>query len=458
MNYLSPKKIASILLLGTMMFSPSISKVYAQDQPVRITLKSSIATGLERHPNVAIYRNNVAKAEQAKKEALSAYLPQVNAEAGLDDNIKLPVQIIPEGTFGPGSPEQEVAFGMKYNTSLIAQVDQTIYNQSYIQGIRAAKPNAELAALQREKSEEDIIYDIASSYFQILVAQRQLELLEGNKERLERILQVTELQADQGVAKRIDIKQVQVNLNNILSQISIIERNIKLAENTLKFNMGLDQNVALIIEDEDHWLNNKPTKNLLSEFKLHDNFDFRMMEKQIELLEIQTKVIRDQALPSLSAYARYGASGFGQELNRAFDPLRDFSTVGVKLSWNIFTGLRRDAQYKSAKIEVENAKINQALTAQALSLQFQNADAQIDRAHKTIETNEINMELAQEVYDNTTLQYREGVASLSDLINAELSYREAQTNYIASLIDLYIANLDVEKTNGTLKEYYHQLD
>lgn len=432
----------------------------AQSEPttIQVTLQSCIATGLEKHPNIAINKNKVAQAHQAKKEALSAYLPQVNAEAGLDNNIKLPVQIIPEGTFGPGTPEQEVAFGTKYSSSITGQINQTIYNQSYIQGIKAAKPNTELAELNRQKSEEEIIYDIATSYFQILVAKKQLELLESNKDRLERILNVTQLQSDVGVAKKIDVKQVQVNLNNVLSQITLIERNVRLAENTLKFNMGIPQEYQLEIQDESRWLDTKPAPKIHTEFHLESNYDYQMLGKQIELLDIQTKVIRDQAIPSLSAFAVYGFTGFGNDVSTSFDPLRDFSMIGLKLNWSIFTGLRRDAQYKSAKIDVENAKINRSLMEQALSLQFENADAQIERAQKTIHTNESNMELAAEVYDNTTLQYREGVASLSDLLNAELAYRESQTNYITSLLDYYIADLDVEKTNGTLKTYFEKLN
>ncbi len=454
---LSPRRWLFLLFLGSYMFS---SNVNAQSEPqtLQVNLQTCIAIGLEKHPNIAINKNKVAQAHQAKKEALSAYLPQVNAEAGIDNNIKLPVQIIPAGTFGPGTPEQEVAFGTKYSTTITAQVNQTIYNQSYIQGIKAAKPNTELAELNRQQSEEEIIYDIATSYFQILVAKKQLELLESNQERLEKVLTVTQLQSDVGVAKKIDVKQVQVNLNNVLSQITLIERNVKLAENTLKYNMGIPQSFDLEIQDESKWLDTKPAPKLHTEFELESNYDYQMLGKQIELLTIQTKVIRDQAIPSLSAFAAYGLTGYGDKAKDSFDPLRDFSMVGLKLNWSIFTGLRRDAQYKSAKIDVENAKINRGLMEQALSLQFQNADAQIERAQKTIHTNESNMELAAEVYDNTTLQYREGIASLSDLLNAELSYRESQTNYITSLLDYYIADLDVEKTNGTLKSYFEKLN
>lgn len=67
------------------------------------------------------------------------------------------------------------------------------------------------------------------------------------------------------------------------------------------------------------------------------------------------------------------------------------------------------------------------------------------------------MDLASEVYENTTLQYRHGVASLTDLLNAELSYREAQNNYISSLLDFYLADLNVQLANGSIQQFYEHL-
>jgi outer membrane protein len=98
-----------------------------------------------------------------------------------------------------------------------------------------------------------------------------------------------------------------------------------------------------------------------------------------------------------------------------------------------------------------------SLNEELQNLQFQNAGAAVTRAQSTIVTNKNNMELANEVYENTTLQYSQGIANLTDLLNAELSYRESQSNYINSLLDFYLADLDVRKANGTLIQSFSQL-
>lgn len=461
---MSPKKVISKrtnfqkkIILFSFIFSLFITVPAIAQNTYVFSLKESIQYGLNNHASVRIYENNVRKSNQAAREALSAYLPQVNVNAGLDDNLKLPKTIIPAGTFGPGTPEQRVSFGSQYNSTVTAQVDQKIYDQSALTGLKARQPNIDFAAVQKEQNNEDLIFNIANSYYQILVAQKQLELLNNNKEKFERILSVTKLQAAQGVIKKVDIKQVQVNLNNVIAQISVVENNLTLAKNTLKNNIGLPQKDSVILSDTARWLSDQPLLKEMPEFDYTRSLDYQLQKIQISLYDINRKVIRDQAIPTLSFYARYGANGFGDQLEKAFDPLLDFSTIGLKISWNLFTGFRRDAQYKQATIDLQNARLNLSLNEENQDLYFQNARAKVKRSQITISTNKENMDLATEVYENTSLQYREGLASLSDLLNAELSYREAQNNYINSLLDYYLADLDVQKTNGTLESYFNNL-
>lgn len=435
-----------------------ISGVTQAQEQHTFSLKECINYGLQHHQSVLLYQNNVRYSQQQAKEALSAYLPQVNINAGLDNNLKLQQTIIPAGTFGPGTPEQRIAFGTQYNSSMMVQLDQKIYDQSLITGLKANKPNVALSALNEEANNENIIYNIANAYFQIIVNQKNLELLYSNRDRFEKLLKVTELQASQGVVKKVDVKQVQVNLNNVLAQISVLENNLSLARNTLKNSMGLDQSQQIVLADTSRWLNAAPPSKAYRPFDYNLTLAGQQEKVQIQLYDINRKSIRDQSIPTLSVYGRYGANGFGTDnIGQAYDPLLDYSAIGVKLSWGIFTGLRRDAQYKKALIDLDNAKVQHELNEDQKNLQFQNASAKVIQAQSTIATNKSTMELASEVYENATLQFRQGVSSITDLLNAESSYREAQKNYITSLLDYYLADLSVQQSNGTLNEYYNQL-
>lgn len=447
--------IISFLSAFGILFFSSLSSFSQKTH--QLSLKESLDYGLNHHLSMQISKNNVLKSKELARESLAGYLPQVNVSGGFDNNLKLPQTIIPENTFGPGTPEQRISFGSQFNSTLTAQVDQKIYDQSLISGLKARQPNIDLAKMIAEQTRENVIYNIASAYFQILVAQKQLELLKENKKRFDKILEVTQLQVQQGVAKKVDIKQVQVNLNNINSQISVVENNVELAKNTLKNNMGINQNDSIYLIDSSRWLNQAPSIKPTPTFDYQSNTNFKIQSIQIDLLKIQRRMIHDQIYPSLSLYARYGANGYGNEMSRAFNPLLDFSTIGIKVIWSPFTGFRRDAQHKQAQLDISNALFNLKLNEDNQYLYFQNAKAQLKRSQITIISNKENMDLATEVYENTSLQYREGIASLSDLLNAELAFREAQNNYIQALLDYYLADLAIQKANGSLETYYNHL-
>mgnify|MGYP003576296409 CR=1 FL=1 len=419
------------------------------------TLKECIEYGMANHPSLNVARNNVANAKQASVEAVAGYLPQVNVNGDFTNNLKLQTNIIPAGAFSP--TETRVAFGNKYASTVTAQAEQAIYNQALITGLKANKPNKEIAVLNEAQTKQTIIYNIASSYYQVITIQKQLELLNGNKERIEKLLKISQLQAEAGVAKKVDVKQVQVNLNNVLAQISVAESNLEYAYNSLKNSMGLFNDEEVQLSDTARWLNYTPQITHMPDFRFKNTIDYQLQERQIQLYDLNAKSIRAGALPTLSAFARYGANGFGGDVEKVFNRQFDYSAIGLKLTWNLFSGFRRNAQYHQAIFQRDNAKLNLAINTAQLNLQYQNAVTSFNQAKSTLGTNKENVDLAIQVYENTSLQYKEGVGTLSDLLNAESAYRDAQNNYIQSLISYYLAQLDVERTNSTLEDYYSKL-
>lgn len=427
-----------------------------QAQPA-LTLKQCIDYGLSNHPALSVARNNQENARQQAREAIASYLPQVNLNANLTNNLKLPTNVIPAGVFGP--TEQRISFGNKYTTQAVADANQPIYNRGLLLGIRANKPNTELSNLNVEQTRQTIIYNIATAYFQILINQRQLDLLDTNRARIARLVQVSNLQAELGVAKKVDAKQVQVQLNNIDAQRSVAANAIVVAQNALNNAMGIFDQAAppVRLTDTARWLHVAIPQAATPAFRYNQTLDYQIQDKQIELLDLQTKVIRAGNYPTLSAFAQYGYNGFGNKFNDAFKNQFEFSAVGLRFSLSLFDGFRRSAQYRQALVDRDNARLNQILSQANLNLQFQNAGTRVQRAQATLASNKANLDLASEVYENVSLQYRQGVGALSDLLNAETSFSDAQANYIQSLIDLYLSQLDIERTNSTLEQYYQGL-
>ncbi len=419
----------------------------------RLTLKDCIAYGIKNNGNVKIAQYKESIAEQQGREALSSYLPQVAGSGALDDNLKLQSTVLPGALFG--GEDRRVALGTKYSTNVSAQADQVIFDQSLLVGLKANKPNIENAELNSRKTKETIIYNVANAYYQVFVTSAQIDLLKDNLDKTQQILGTLQLQLDNGVIKKVDFDRTQVSLNNIKSQLTLAESNLILSQNQLKFQMGMPLAEQLELADnplEQPFKLVEPDK-----FDAANLTDFKIQNINMQLQGLEKERIKAGYLPKLSVYGRYGLQSLGQNLGDSWGNWFSYGAIGVKLSIPIFDSFKRDAQYKQADLNLLTQNEQLKLNVQNYELQNHNATTQLQKAKLNLGNDESNVTLAKEVYDVTTLQYREGTVPLSDLLNAETSYKEAQSNYINSMLSYYQAKLGIEQSQGSLNNFFTAL-
>jgi outer membrane protein len=431
-----------------------VSTLHAQEAGNYFSLKECIQYTLAHHPSLVVYDNQLKVAEKQKLEALSSYLPQVSGTVNFDDNLKRQVTVIPAGAFSP--VDLRVQFGNQYNTSANVQAEQVIYDQTIISGIQANKPNMELAVLRKVKNEDDLVYNTAAAYYQVLIYKEQLKLLAENEKKLSEILAIQKLQLAQGVITQVSFNRVQVNLNNLLSQKQVAETNYTLSLARLKNAVGIPLENALEVSDS---INYKQDVSLPpgSDFNVSKKPEYQIMEKNIVLQEIDLRRRRATVLPTLTSYARYGANAFGNEWARSYKNWYDYSAVGFRLNIPLFSSFRRYSQIKQSELNLYTTRQNLLINAENFKLQIQMANTQLLSYYSNLLSNKNNIELARTVFDDTSLQYGKGAASLTDFLNAEYAYKEAQTNYINSLLNYLIARIDLERSKGTIRQFTDQL-
>jgi outer membrane protein len=422
------------------------------------SLKNCIEYGLKNNRSNTVYANEKKIADAKAKEALAAYLPTVNISSTLDDNLKVQETVIPAGVFGP--TDTRVAFTKKFNANSYAQLDQTIYDQSLLNGLKANKYNNRQAELNQQQNDEAIIYNISTAYYNIKVYREQLNLLRNNQQTYQTQMEVSALQVKKGVTLQKDLDKVTVDYNNALSQIRVAESNLTLSENQLKYEMGYPINNALTIDSTPVGKTFEPIAPVLvagGSFSAANRTDFRISEINAKLLEIDESRIKAGALPKLTAYAKYGAIGFGDNLGPTYSSLSTYSAIGLKLNIPIFDIFKRNAQYSQAKYKRLNALENLKLDEGKYQLEFENARTKMLKQQSNVENDRRNIELAQSVFNTTNLQYQKGVTDLTDWLNAQNSLKEAQNNYLNSLYNFFLAKIDMEKAGGTLKTFYSAL-
>lgn len=449
------EKIHRTIRMSGLLLVVSFSAVLGQQSPM--TLKNCIEYGLKNHRSNVVSENDIRSNQAKIQEIRAAYLPVVNINGSLDNNLKVQQSVIPGALFG-SSEDIRVAFTKKYNTLVTAQVDQTVYDPSLMASFKANQYSRQQVQLNKENNDETIIYNVSSAYYQVFVNRQQVEYLLEDLDTYQQQLAVAKLKVDKGVMMDVDLNKIQVSYNNTLSQLHAAESNVALAENQLKNAMGMLLSDSIRIDTTAQVRQTATLSTLVNstDFAVTNRTDYKLSMVNISLLSVEEKRIRATGFPKLTAYARYGGNAFGDHLSESFS-LTSFSAIGLKLSIPLFDGLKRNGQARQAKYDVLNAIENMSIDRQDASLEYENIRTQLIEAQSSMDNDRRTLTLAQSVFETTDLQYQKGVTDLTDWLETQRSLKEAQSNYLNSIFKFYLSLVDIEKAKGTLKTFYNSL-
>jgi outer membrane protein TolC len=178
--------------------------------------------------------------------------------------------------------------------------------------------------------------------------------------------------------------------------------------------------------------------------------DLQLLEKQKNYNVLEQQQIRAGALPTVAAFGSYNYSGFGKFGDNNLLKFYPSSAIGLSLQWNIFDGQARKARLSQKNLEFQQLEQQHAYLQENISMETENARNQIASNRLLLTAAASNVQLANKVLQQTALQLREGLADITDLLNAENTLREAQINYLSSLTHLRKAQLDMDKATGHL--------
>lgn len=427
----------------------------AQQSGESFKLRDCVQFALQHHPNSTIYNNNVQVAEEKVRENRAAFLPSISGNVNLDYNIKLQTSIIPAGALSP--TETRLQMGSKFSSGAYVQADQYFFDQSSRMAVRSAKVEKEISDLNVLKENEALIYNTATAYYEVLTYREKGKLLEENEAQYKQLLGILKLRYQEGVVKKNEYDRTRVNLNNIQAELALSENNYTLALNKLKNAMGMDINVSLAI-DESIDYSSPVSMPQVSDLNTSELVAYRIDEKNVLLKEVDLLKKRAAYLPTVSAYAKYGVNAYGSQTSNAFTNWFDYSSLGIKMSVPIFSGFKRNSQLNQSKIAAENQRLTLKLNSDTYKLDYQNSGTQVFSSYTSLIKNKENLDLAKEVLDATRVEYQEGTATPSTFLDADYSYKEAQSNYITSLLDFLNAQLSFEKAKGTLMSYINNLN
>ncbi|NSL89290.1 TolC family protein [Chitinophaga solisilvae] len=444
-------KLTLVLLLGIGVYNG-----YAQTQ---LTLQEALKFALHNNQGLARTKMDEEMGKFKTKEVRAQALPQINGSANYTDNLQLPKTLIPGKTLGKPDSSLVLAFGVQYNASVGAELEQQVFNQAVFTGLKAAKSGEEYYALKTQQSTETVIYNVSQLYYQLLVIQEKITTINGNIEKLTQLVNATKSQFENGLAKKIDLDRIKVSLTNSITQRTQLMNQYQTQSNNLKRVMGMPVASAFAIPPASlKEIENKAASFLqYDDMNLENRTEFRLVKKQEELQLLQKKAYQAEYYPTLSLFGRYSYNGMSEHFAFARDPSNatfwyGAASVGLSLRIPIFDGFARRSRVSQANITLQQLSKQKEETVLNLNADYENAKLQVRSNLSTITTQKENVDLANEVFYSTENNYKLGLASLTDLLNAETSLADAQNSYNEALLQYKLAELEIIKSKGSLKD------
>jgi outer membrane protein len=429
--------------------------ITAKSQEIKsLTLQDAISYALENKAAATKARLKVENSEYQIQEVRSRALPKISANGNLTYNPVLQTTFLDAGSFGgePGTIIQ-ATFGQKWSSIAGLSLTQTLFDQSVFTGLKAAKSTREFYQINQQLTEEQVIERVANNYYQVYVQRKNLSVLDSTYINTTKVKNIIKGQFDNGLAKKIDLDRIVVKISNIATQRQQVINGVQIQENALKFYMGMPIDTKIEIpqaafEVSSQAFSQAPNTETRTEFLL--------MKKQEQLLEFQKKSVIATYYPTLSLSAGYNYIGQGPQMPWGGKPAdgvfwSDFSSVGLNLKVPIFSGFETSAKVGQADVELRSIKEDLKDTKLSLDLAYANAKTQIDNSIIIIQNQKGNAQLAKDVLSNTKNNYLQGLASLTDLLDAENAHTEAQNNYISAILDYKLAEIQLIKSKGQLR-------
>ncbi|MFC4475685.1 TolC family protein [Flavobacterium chungangensis] len=427
--------------------------VTAGAQVKTLTLKEAVTYALENKADAKKAKLQVENSEYKIQEIRSRALPQITANGNLTYNPIIQTTVIDGAGFGQPGTTIQAAFGQKWTSTAGVSLTQAIFDQAVFTGLRAAQSTREFYQINSQLTDEQVIERVANNYYSVYVQRERLILLDSNYVNTQKVRDIVQGQFDNGLAKKIDLDRIIVKMSNIDTERQQVKNQIELQENALKFYMGMPIESQFVLPKEEFEV--VPT-SLTEEPNVENRTEYLLLKKQEELLVFNKKAIQAEYYPTLSLTAGYNYIGQGPELPWFAKPSSgvywsDFSGIGLNLRVPIFTGFGTRSRVRQADVEIRSLQEDIKDTKLSLDLDYRNAMTQINNNLVTIENQRENMRLALDILSNTKNNYLQGLASLTDLLDAQNASLEAQNNFTRAVLNYKIAEISLIKSKGELK-------
>jgi outer membrane protein len=445
----------ALLLIIVNAFAQQPQKVStgSADSIFHLSLQQCIQYSLANQPNVRNAKYEVGKADAKVKQIVGIGLPQITGTVTGLDYLQIPTTLIPGEFFGgPAGSFEPIKFGTQYNLTGEIDGSQILFDGTYIVGLKASKIYRTLSTESLTLANIQAVAAVKKAYYSVLVNNWKLQMTKADVNRLKKLMDETQKMNEAGFTQKVDYDRIKVNYNNIKTLENTMGKLLTLSYKMLKFQMGMPMRDSITLTDSLQSIPINPELIADTSFKPQDRIEYTIAQTNLFGNHELLRKDRYAYLPNLILIGSVNRVNQGETTDffGGSQPWYPTAIIGLKMDIPIFDGFQKKYTIQQDKYSVQEAELQLSTLKESISLDIANSSTNLENALADLKNQKENMELAQSVEHDTKIQYEAGTGSNLEVVDAETSLTEAETNYYNALYNALTAEVDYEQAKGTL--------
>lgn len=462
------------------------------ETPIVLTLEQALEIALSENVSVKVADLEIKRTEYAKKGSYAALFPQIDASGAYQRTIKKQVMYmdfdmsslggamgggagigdgtgegagegmeipdgvqLPSGSSGSGSGSSGNNGGGlevgRWNTwSAGVSAAMPLVNAQLWKSLKLSGLDVELAVEKARSSRLDMVSQVKTAYFGILLAKEAFDVYKQVYENALQNLEDTQMRYDAQKASQVELLGAKTTLANAIPNVYNAESSVILALWQLKAVMGvdLDMNIDVTGRLADYGEHMFYDIHQHDSISLDHNTTMKQLAIQAEVLAENIKLQKYANIPSLALAFNFSMNAMTNDFNFSEYRWTPYSTVGLSLSIPIFSGGKRYQQIRQAKNQYEQIQLQTLNTERQLKIAIRQNLATMETNMKSYIAANDAVAMAQKAYDIAQASYKVGRSKLVELNDAQLQLTQAQLAASQAIHSFLTAKTQLEQTLG----------
>jgi outer membrane protein len=418
-------KVVCLLLL---MFSLSLFS---------LTFEEAKKIALDKNKDLEISEIEVRKAELTMKESWASFYPAVSFQSSYTRLLSVPQFEMPIGN----GETQYISLGYPDNFSNSLQVTFPVFTfGKRLVASEMGKKGRDMQVLQHEANKMNLIKDLVTMYYGVVVAGEGVKIAEEALDRSEDHLRTARIQFNQGRITKLDLLSAETAFNQQKTELLNATNGLAQAQSALNMMLGFPLDSVVDIEGKMNIKIDTFELDSLTGLALTRRPEVKSIEKLSELANLSQKL---QYLAFLPDVAFVGSFSYDKPVGFINDWDNDM-TATIAVSLPIFQGFSRTNKIKNYRLSLEQSVIREKIVKEGIKMEVKSLHLGYLLSKQKLELAEEQLKRAKETYEMANKQYKAGYISALEYKDIELGYKGAEFSHLNAQYNLIVSKEQIK--------------